>query len=512
MNKKFISIVILIVFAMNAITVYAQNEKNSFIVSQDIPSQQPYKQTCIDALRLTMNEESQIDENDEDEQKLAEYTQRLNEINSSIDQIESGEEDSIQATELYISELIDQIIIELSESYPDFEYLTEEEQMQLVSENQVYQEWHNYLMSLESDLKDLLEEKSIIENSIQQLHYDQEMQTEHNEKGQNSNYQQCLLFPYSVEQLEMNQLDVLDPNLNFADYLVSLNKILDRIIPKTYRSLKYSDIFDQYQRILNHKEESKEMNQKSFIEFDDYSISQYTYAKEFGMNEVDALARIASQTKKEDMIVSDYMRTLSIKDEQFRYFEAINMEVFSEIKSRLSSYLNEHHLFDKESYQKIKDLQMKYQVKFVWLDENSSKWLLYQEHNNGFYDEYTAKNLSTTEKMIEDLTTEIDMDVNSDIESDNKYSTTPIFDAKEIPKKKSQKHSIKDKLLNKKHKPNKNKDKLKKDLETTKEKSLKDHFKLPKTGESTGVILISTISIIMGILIMIIDNTKTKKS
>lgn len=467
---------LLIVLLWNPV-VLAQNDKNAYVVSQDIPTYQIDSNTCIELLRQAHMQEDQTLELKDIDLKIDEFKQELESINQQILEIESGSDESIASIEQKLSDIVDQIIADLSENYPDFDYLSEDEQLALISQDTTYQEWQNYLMTLENEKSKLLEEKTSIEQAIEQLNYDKSTVEEQSDLNQKEDYNQCLILPYAMKYYNPDQLPEIDYQVSLGDFIVQMSGIIEKVVPKAYSQLKYEDIFNSYQNLLLSQPEQNSTDfAKTPIQMDESSLGMYNYAKELNLSHIRQLTKMAYQDYQEDPSIESfqhhYLNSLQIKNEQFIFFEAINTEVIDWIKIQLCEYLNYNQLWDETTYAKIKQLQEKYQVKFVWLNRDAQQWQAYPVNHSGFYQEYMEMTFETEEKNIQqkdESTNEMDKNINPG-----------IFDKK--LKNKTNKNNLKDKLL---HDRTKAKGKtVSSNQETTKEKSLKEHFSLPKTGEN----------------------------
>lgn len=525
MKKIFIPFILINLLLSSFITILAQEVPEPYIVTQDINYETISLEDCLNILQNTGGEgtesvtlEAMIEEIETELQFVqAEY----NDINHSISLLESGEIDSIDWANTQLLFVIDEVYSLHSETNPDFIYLTEEEQLELVANHETVLEWQNYIQEIQGVLNQLIADRNQLEQNYSNLNYTlNELQVERENTTQSKAlYNECQLYPYSSEYMSVDQI-LLNNKTSLNDYLVQIDSYLQKIIPKAYRKVAFEDIFRLYSQQLDRVALENVLSDKPNIVLDNLAYETYSYAKEISLIDIETLAQYAQRAyiknENKNEFLEDYYKIIGLKENQWSYIYNINSEAFEVIKNELANYLNSNMLFDEEAIDLVRSIHQRYQVKLVLFDDTAQQWNINSTSSSGYYDEYTHKDISPKEEeesMEESLASKIDTLNNEDetleeipdnltasndnLESLKKQLSNMRNDTniKELPKPKSTSS-----ISNTKNKSSKD------------DKTNKGNIELPSTGERRPITIVALVILLIGIILLLTSiRLKNKK-
>lgn len=544
--KLFIAMLLLATSLNISSQVSAQTVvADPFIVTQAINQEVIDRSLCYTLIRNqttaedTSSSESQIILADIDLiQENMEATNRLYQgLNEEIASLESAEVDSLVYANQQLETVIELIYFDYLESQPDFQLLSEEEQLQQISQHEVVLEWQSYI----NQLQQLINEKVVLRDEHETLYYQMAYELENQsrlleeEKLTQSQLNQCLLYPYSTTFQTVEGLLLNSQNNHLDSFLLEVDSYLQKLVPTAFRKIAYYDVYRFFTLPSDDETQTIEMLQnKEATIVDEVGLEKYSYAKELNLYDLEVLGNYAKSAflKQEnlDALRSSYLEALNIKEGQFAYFYSINLEVFADLSTQLANYLNNHHLIDEISIGKIQTLHNRYQIKLVYYDEQTQSWTRNDSDSSGYYSLYHDLSLTQAhavdtktgnpiEKETESLLEE-SSSVQSSISLSSESIGLPLPDETNNPINQNDGLDyLKDKLTNGQASSVKSGD-LPKPGELSRQKDKSNEKKpssssstlsLPNTGETAFWTLIGSTLLVIGLVLLLINQVIKRK-
>lgn len=524
MKKIFIQLsCTLSLLSLTVKCVLAEEVPQPYIVSQSIPSEIIPMEECISILKDSLNDEGSellsesMTQIKETELLLQDLQQQFNQLNTEISQLESGETESLDWANNQLLLVIEQLYEEYQYMNDDFIYLSEEEQIALISNHEVVIEWQAYMQEITAIINQKIADRDYVELEYSQVNhqYNELLKAEEDKKEIKKLYNQCQLYPYSAEYLSIDQI-LLNHESNLNDYLIQFGTYLDQIIPKAYRKVNFEDIYQQFKQNIIYQDAVALNNEKVVI--DSLALQNYAYAKEINLSDIESLSQQALLTYQEDQNITSYSdryrELVQLKENQWSYIYQINQEAFDKLKNDLASYLNQNQAIKEADIERVSELQQKYQVKLVFFDDYKQQWIINSTGTSGYYDHYYYEEFSTdsAEGRKEILNhSEIDNWIADEEELNETNPTTyPIESSHDTLS------SLKEQLSNSRNDtqvkdlpvPNSSSSNVNKPPKTKKKSK---NIELPSTGEKRPLTIGAILLLIFGLVLILTSSYSKRK-
>lgn len=518
-----------------------------FIVTQSINQEVIDRDQCYSLIRThttaadTSSEESQVILADIDLLQANMEATNLNYqiLNEEIALLENGEVDSLIFANLQLESVIELIYFDYFENDPEFQLLADEEQLKQISQHDVVIEWQTYINQLQQLINEKVVARDEQETIYYQLVYELENQSRllEEEKWNQSQLNQCLLYPYSTPYQSVDSLLLNSQVEHLDNFLLEVDSVLQKIVPNAFRKIAYYDVYRFFTLPTNDETQTIEMlNNKEATFVDESGLEKYSYAKELNLYDLEVLGNYAKSAYLKqpniDTLTERYLEALNLKEAQFAYFYSINREVFIELASQLANYLNVHQLTDSSSLEKIQTLHNRYQIKLIFLDEASLTWSSNDTGGSGYYSLYqplslteaqavdskTGNPIESGEEPISDISSEVSLELPSESKSSLPFDLPSPDETSSIPINSDGLDFLKDKLTNGQNtnsnvKPSdlpKPSD-LSKNSSLTKPKATSSKLSLPNTGETAIWTLVGSILLIVGLILLLVNQIIKRK-
>lgn len=408
---KVLKYFLVVILCQNVIQVQGQELAHEipepYMLTSQIPEISIDPVDCIQLIRHMPHSDQQTEEVSslisQIENQMLETKESFDRLNQEIFDLESGPENSLTSLDFILEETYPLVYQDYYDSDEDFSFLTEEEQVQVIESDSRIESLRADILAIEEIIHDKVNERDQIESYYQQLSYDLDNLIHQDAQMQDDQqeYNQCLLYPYAVAFLSEDALMINPETENFSEFLLSIDHILQKLIPKAYQKVTYEEIFQTYQAMLTGEESYSLQTGKLPIVFDDSNSFMYEFQKEFNLKDIRFLASHAKKNydKNQDMteFITSYQKIIKIKNQQYINFSAINQEALGKIKEYLVNYLNRHDLKDQETIYKIRNLNLRYQVKLALYDDIQEIWIVSGEETSGYLHEYLDKDFMIIE-------------------------------------------------------------------------------------------------------------------
>ena len=409
-----------------------------------VPLDRDYSiQLIQDAFNYQSTSEQNLSEQESIIHQLTVIAEEYERINQEIAQTESGEQDSLTAANAELEYVIEVLYEQAIYDYEGFSEMSAEDQFLLISENESVLEWQQYINDLTAYLNELIVYQADLEGQYSQLEYDLEIMQQEvgSEYIDEQELNQSLLYPYSEDYLSPDTI-LLNQETTLDDFHMQLNSYLDQIVPDAYRKVSFDQIYEIFKLQIDPSQLEAITVSKTPIQLDADTLHYYSYAHELSLQDIETVAQFGLDDfyLNEDMAqyLSIYQDVIQTKEDQFSYFKSINQGAFDLLQSQWVTYLNQGALVDAGTFEKVQNLQNKYQVKLVFFDDASNTWVANTTGTSGYFDEYFSKTFDELEyggkgQVVDDLDFEEVTDDNIIEETDQE--------------KPSMLNSIKDKLV-----------------------------------------------------------------
>lgn len=522
------------------------NVADPFIVTQSINQELIDREECYALIRAhttaedTSSVESQLILADIDslQEKMETINLSYQSLNEEISILETAEVDSLQYANQQLESVIELIYFEFMENNPEFQLMSETEQLQQISQHEVVMEWQSYINQLQQLINEKVVARDEQETFYYQFAYELENQSRllEEEKWTQSQLNQCSLYPYSTSYQPIEHLMLNSQNNQLDSFLLEVDSYLQKLVPSAFRKVAYYDVYRFFTLPNDDETHTIEMltNKEATI-VDEIGLEKYSYAKELNLYDLEVLGNYAksSYLKQADLdtLTNRYLEALNLKEAQFDYFYSINLEVFTELASRLANYMNTHQFIDISNIEKIQTLHNRYQIKLIYYDETSQTWSVNETGTSGYY--YLYQDLSLTRAQAIDSKTgnpvESLEEATSDIVNSSQKPTENIADnhsswtfdlpspdeTLSTPTDNEGLDYLKDKLTNGQSSSVKSKDLPKPgELSNTTSKSQSkpsSKLSLPNTGETAFWTLIGSILLILGLILLLFNQIIRRK-
>lgn len=530
------------------LTITAQSDVVApFIVTQSINQEVIDRDQCYALIRShttaadTSSEESQVILADIDLLQANMEATNLNYqmLNEEISLLEYGEVDSLIFANQQLESVVELLYFDYVENDPEFQLLTEEEQLQQISQHEVVLEWQTYTSQLQQLINEKVVARDEQETIYYQLVYELENQSRllEEEKWNQSQLNQCLLYPYSTAYQAVDSLLLNSQVENLDNYLLEVDSFLQKIVPNAFRKIAYYDVYRFFTLPTNDETQTIEMlNNKEATLVDETGLEKYSYAKELNLYDLEVLGNYAKSAYLKqpniDSLTERYIEALNLKEAQFTYFYSINREVFTELASQLANYLNAHQLTDSSSLEKIQTLHNRYQIKLIFLDEASMTWSSNDTGSSGYYSLYrplsltqaqavdskTGNPIESGEVPVSDASSELSLEQPSDSKSSLPFDLSMPDETISTPINSDGLDYLKDKLTDGQYtfsnvKPSdlpKPSD-LSKSSSLAKPKATSSKLTLPNTGETAIWTLVGSALLILGLILLLVNQIIKRK-
>lgn len=518
MKKIIISMTLLNLLLNSFGSIFAQEAPDPYIVTQDINYESISLEDCLNILQNPTDESLEAESIngtiEEVEAELQLVQAQYNELNNYIALLESGEVDSLDWANSQLLIVIEEVYALQSELDPEFIYLSEEEQLNLVASHESVLEWQAYIQEIQVALNQLIADRNVVEQNYSNLNFtlNELHASKENTSQSKAAYNECQLYPYSSEYLSNDQI-LLNNQTSLNDYLVQIDSYLEKIIAKAYRKVAFEDIYRLYSGQLDQQALENALADKPNIVLDNLAYETYSYAKELSLIDIETLAQYAQRAfiknNNKDEFIQSYQKVINLKENQWNYIYSINTEAFELIKSELVNYLNSNMHTNEEAIDLVRSIHQRYQVKLVFFDDSSQQWVTNSMSSSGYYDEYVQKDISpqTLEETLSDESiSESESQSIDDITLDETLDEVP--DNLAAPN--DHLESLKDQLSNVRSntnikdlpKPNASNSMNNKNKENTSEKTNKGNIELPSTGERKPMTIIAIIILVIGLILL----------
>lgn len=404
-------------------TVMASSAPEPYQVTMNLIQEPVSQEACI-LLLTTGNTEAETntvsDQILSNEDRMTALQERYQVINEEIARLESGNENSLASAQANLDLVIEEVYQAYTKDQSDFASLSAEQQLALVSQDSQVIEWQSYIDSLHGILQDYLVERSQIEQEYQTLSYDNDNLSETIDRQSQSQAQvnQCQLYPYSAKVLPLDQLMVNHQANSLSEYLLSVDRYLQILVPTAYRKVRFEDIYQIYNKTLSVDQLKTLLQGKESIQLDQTAFDQYQYAKEMSLFDIELLAGQAQlsyyQTGKETLYHEAYENIINLKEAQLNYFYSLNSVAFQELKVGLADYLNRNLYTDDASIEAVKSIHDRYQLKLVVFDDQNQVWSIVEGNQSFFSQTYLEKKFKLSESVEEtENSTQSDFGANS---------------------------------------------------------------------------------------------------
>lgn len=391
---------------MLSLTVMASSAPEPYQVTMNLIQEPVSQEACI-LLLTTGNTEAETntvsDQILSNEDRMTALQERYQVINEEIARLESGNENSIATAQANLDQVIEEVYQTYTRDQADFASLSAEEQLALVSQDSQVIEWQSYIDSLNSILQEYIVERSQIEQEYQTLSYDNDNLSETVDRQSQSQAQvnQCQLYPYSAKVLPLDQLMMNHQATSLSEYLLSVDRYLQILVPTAYRKVRFEDIYQIFDKALSMDQIKSLLQGKESIQLDQTAFDHYQYAKELSLFDIELLAGQAQlsyyQTGKETLYHEAYKNLINLKEAQFNYFYSLNATAFQELKVGLADYLNRNLFTDDASVEAVKSIHDRYQLKLVVFDDQNQTWTIVEGNQSFFSQTYMEKSFKLSE-------------------------------------------------------------------------------------------------------------------
>ncbi|UUX34448.1 LPXTG cell wall anchor domain-containing protein [Fundicoccus culcitae] len=378
-----------------------------FMVSQYIQTENIDRDSCIQLIRYQASlSDTQSLESIEIVSQIESIQSELNLINQSYDALNLqinewyyGEDQSLA----YANTQLDYVIELIYEEYQlddSFTQLTTDEQIALIQQHPTVIEWLDYITQIEGLINQAIVERTDLENYYQQLNYNYEIYLHQldQDKLNESQLNQCLLFPYSASKLASEETWLNRQSDSLDDILLQADQMLQKIVPSAYRKVAFADIFRIYNQLYHQSQNSQDDESKMNVYVDASSLQEYTFARELSLKEIDVLANQAyaslQSTQDFEAYRLDYQNILEIKESQLIYWYLINEEAIEQLKVDLANYLTEQGWTSNEAIEKVRTLHQRYQIKLILFDEATQTWMPNDYLTSGYLYDYREMDLN----------------------------------------------------------------------------------------------------------------------
>lgn len=530
------------------LTITAQSDVVApFIVTQSINQEVIDRDQCYALIRShttaadTSSEESQVILADIDLLQANMEATNLNYqmLNEEISLLEYGEVDSLIFANQQLENVVELLYVDYVENDSEFQLLTEEEQLQQISQHEVVIEWQTYTSQLQQLINEKVVARDEQETIYYQLVYELENQSRllEEEKWNQSQLNQCLLYPYSTAYQAVDSLLLNSQVENLDNYLLEVDSFLQKIVPNAFRKIAYYDVYRFFTLPTNDETQTIEMlNNKETTLVDESGLEKYSYATELNLYDLEVLGNYAKSAYLKqpniDSLTERYIEALNLKEAQFTYFYSLNREVFTELASQLANYLNAHQLTDSSSLEKIQTLHNRYQIKLIFLDDASLTWSSNDTESSGYYSLYrplsltqvqavdskTGNPIESGEVPVSDVSSELSLEQPSDSKSSLPFDLSAPDETTSTPINSDGLDYLKDKLTNGQNtysnvKPSdlpKPSD-LSKNSSLAKPKAISSKLTLPNTGETAIWTLVASVLLIVGLILLLVNQIIKRK-
>lgn len=392
---------------------------------------------------LIQNQFNQSDNMSELNQLITDYQTTLSELEiefnrltSEIESLENNENYSITQATNTLNEVIEGTYLTLQTTEPEFNNLTEAEQLSLVEMDQNVIDWQQYLEGIIQQQNEVIASRSMVETQYHETLYLLEVAQNQLAENQIADQQlnQCLLYAYSIPKLNAESFLMDHQMSSLTEYLATLDFYLSQLVPYPYYQLRFEDIYQQFTQILTLEEITQTLNLKGNIQLDDDLKNSYQYREELSLNDVVRFVSIAQndiyQRQTSEDYLMRYQELLLIKEAQFIYFSQINANAWQLIKDNLASFLNSQGYVSDDAIALVRQLNQKYQVKLVTFDEATQTWHPVEALSTGYLAEYYYCDIDWHTRGEEETTSTIEIgetNVNTDVSNieDTKEDEAP---------------------------------------------------------------------------------------
>ncbi|MHA3225314.1 hypothetical protein ACV7JQ_05110 [Globicatella sulfidifaciens] len=392
---------------------------------------------------LIQNQFNQSDNMSELNQLITDYQTTLSELEiefnrltSEIESLENNENYSITQATNTLNEVIEGTYLTLQTTEPEFNNLTEAEQLSLVEMDQNVIDWQQYLEGIIQQQNEVIASRSMVETQYHETLYLLEVAQNQLTENQIADQQlnQCLLYAYSVPKLNAESFLIDHQMSSLTEYLATLDFCLSQLVPYPYYQLRFEDIYQQFTQILTLEEITQTLNLKGNIQLDDDLKNSYQYREELSLNDVVRFVSIAQndiyQSQTSEDYLMRYQELLLIKEAQFIYFSQINANAWQLIKDNLANFLNSQGYVSDDAIALVRQLNQKYQVKLVTFNEATQTWHPVEALSTGYLAEYYYRDIDWHTRGEEETTGTIEIEetnVNTDVSNieDTKEDEAP---------------------------------------------------------------------------------------
>ena len=392
---------------------------------------------------LIQNQFNQSDNMSELNQLITDYQTTLSELEiefnrltSEIESLENNENYSITQATNTLNEVIEGTYLTLQTTEPEFNNLTEAEQLSLVEMDQNVIDWQQYLEGIIQQQNEVIASRSIVETQYHETLYLLEVAQNQLAENQIADQQlnQCLLYAYSIPKLNAESFLMDHQMSSLTEYLATLDFYLSQLVPYPYYQLRFEDIYQQFTQILTLEEITQILNLKGNIQLDDDLKNAYQYREELSLNDVVRFVSIAQNDVYQRQTSEDYLmryqELLLIKEAQFIYFSQINANAWQLIKDNLANFLNSQGYVSDDAIALVRQLNQKYQVKLVTFNEATQTWHPVEALSTGYLAEYYYCDIDWHTRGEEETTSTIEIgetNVNTDVSNieDTKEDEAP---------------------------------------------------------------------------------------
>lgn len=392
---------------------------------------------------LIQNQFNQSDNMSELNQLITDYQTTLSELEiefnrltSEIESLENNENYSITQATNTLNEVIEGTYLMLQTTEPEFNNLTEAEQLSLVEMDQNVIDWQHYLEGIIQQQNEVIASRSMVETQYHETLYLLEVAQNQLAENQIADQQlnQCLLYAYSVPKLNAESFLMDHQMSSLTEYLATLDFYLSQLVPYPYYQLRFEDIYQQFTQILTLEEITQILNLKGNIQLDDDLKNAYQYREELSLNDVVRFVSIAQNDVYQRQTSEDYLmryqELLLIKEAQFIYFSQINANAWQLIKDNLANFLNSQGYVSDDAIALVRQLNQKYQVKLVTFNEATQTWQPVEALSTCYLAEYYYRDIDWHMLSEEETTSTIEIEetnVNTDVSNieDTKEDEAP---------------------------------------------------------------------------------------
>ncbi|MDT2767414.1 hypothetical protein P7G58_00840 [Globicatella sulfidifaciens] len=392
---------------------------------------------------LIQNQFNQSDNMSELNQLITDYQTTLSELEiefnrltSEIESLENNENYSITQATNTLNEVIEGTYLMLQTTEPEFNNLTEAEQLSLVEMDQNVIDWQHYLEGIIQQQNEVIASRSMVETQYHETLYLLEVAQNQLAENQIADQQlnQCLLYAYSVPKLNAESFLMDHQMSSLTEYLATLDFYLSQLVPYPYYQLRFEDIYQQFTQILTLEEITQILNLKGNIQLDDDLKNAYQYREELSLNDVVRFVSIAQNDVYQRQTSEDYLmryqELLLIKEAQFIYFSQINANAWQLIKDNLANFLNSQGYVSDDAIALVRQLNQKYQVKLVTFNEATQTWQPVEALSTCYLAEYYYRDIDWHMLSEEETTSTIEIEetnANTDVSNieDTKEDEAP---------------------------------------------------------------------------------------